>query len=118
MPYIGSFKQPATLDTLYREAFDIQIVRLRLPRSTKEERHRMNNNLAQESPAGLFNRVRQAGLRGRPRRFVYDIGTDQLSLRAELADGCIMLWSMGAIAFMPATKSVIFPLDPSSAMGK
>ena len=54
----------------------------------------MNIDLAQESPAGLFNRVRQAGARGRSRRFVYDIGTDQLSLRAELADSCIMLWSM------------------------
>jgi len=54
----------------------------------------MNINLAQKPPTGLFNRVRQAGSRGRLRRFIYDIGTDQLSLRAELADGCIMLWSM------------------------
>lgn len=54
----------------------------------------MNINIAQESPAGLFNRVRQAGARGRSRRFIYDIGTNQLSLRAELADSCIMIWSM------------------------
>jgi hypothetical protein len=54
----------------------------------------MNMLLAQESPTDLFNCVRQPGGRGRSRRFIYDIGTDQLSLRAELADSCVMLWSM------------------------
>jgi len=54
----------------------------------------MNINLAQKTPKDLFNRVRQLETRNRPRRFIYDIGTDQLSLRVELADGCIMLWSM------------------------
>ena len=54
----------------------------------------MSINPARQSPAGLFNRVRLAGTRGRSHRFIYEIGTDHLSLRAELADSCIMLWSM------------------------
>ena len=58
----------------------------------------MNINPARQSPAGLFNRVRQAGAKGRSRRFIYDVGTDRLSLRVELADSCIMLWSMDSRA--------------------